>query len=210
MKGFVSPVLNHAAGAVLLGLAVFVLIATARLFFDGRRHLSEALRLKDSGARPTVIAELEDAVKAYVPGSPYPASAIRELEILAKGAEMRGDSMRATAIWEVSRRAILATRHFRQPFIDKLKKAEQEITRLRNVRGKGKPTESNPVERPEDPDPIASLLLFIGLMGWIGGAITICLKPRGKESQSVRFRVYTWTVCLSGLALWIAMAWIAG
>ncbi len=210
MRNPAPPALGRLAGVVLLGAVVLVATITGRLLLDGKRHLSEALRLKSSGDRRAAVTELEDAAKAYVPGSPYPTSALRELAIFAKAAEMRGETTRAASIWEVTRRAILATRHFSQPHTVQLENAEREISRLRSDQGGASGASTNPIERPKDPNPIASMLLFVGLITWAGGAIVICLTPRRVEVNSQRIHHVAWAACLCGLALWLLMAWIAG
>ena len=90
---------------VLLGAAVVVAVATVRLIHSGHQRFHEARRFIDSGARDRAIVSLEDAAKAYVPGRPYTKSAIRELAIMARAAEMRGEIDRAAATWEVLRRS---------------------------------------------------------------------------------------------------------
>ncbi|MCP4675011.1 MAG: hypothetical protein GY854_05800 [Deltaproteobacteria bacterium] len=209
MRNPASPAPGRLAGVVLLGAVVLVATITGRLLIDGKRHFDEALRLKSSGDREAAVTELEDAAKAYVPGSPYPTSALRELAILAKAAEMRGETVRAAAVWEVTRRAILATRHFSQPHAAQLENAETEITRLRSDQGGTRGTSTNPIERPTDPNPFASMLLFVGLVTWAGGAILLCLTPSRDEANNPRIRRAAWIVCLGGLALWLLMAWIA-
>jgi hypothetical protein len=210
VSDFHSQAAGRIASFVLLGLAVLVLTATGRLFYEGGYHLKEAMRLQRSNDRKAAIVELEDAAKAYVPGSPYPKIALRELEVLAKSAEMRGDMLQATVTWEVARRAVLATRHFFQPHEEQLESSEREIARLRKKKDAQNKSASEPGLRPKDPNPFASLLLFLGLIGWLGGAIALCLIPLRADSAGSGIRHYAWIACFGGLALWVAMAWIAG
>ena len=192
---------------VLLGAAVVVAVATVRLIHNGRQHFQEARRFIDSGARDRAVASLEDAAKAYVPGSPYTKRAIRELAIMARAAEMRGELDRAAAIWEVLRRSILATRHFYQPNSPALETAERAIKRLAWERSPESPGEEL-MDRPKDPSPLASLLLFISLLSWIGGASAIALKPTHKDGRPLVARTYAWSACLGGLCMWLVMAWV--
>ncbi|MCP4198929.1 MAG: hypothetical protein GY762_17435 [Proteobacteria bacterium] len=206
-SGFVGRI----GGAVLGAVSVMVIIATVRLVLSGRQHLEEAMRLQDANDSDRAIAEFEDTVRAYVPGSPYPSKALRELDILAKGAEMRGDVDRARSILEVTRRAILSTRHVRQPFDDRLQATEKSILRL-VTRHRGLPTNGagRLITRPSDPGPTASILLFIGLLCWAGGGIGLLLQPKSAANSSMPSPFVALIVSLAGLATWIAMAWIAG
>jgi hypothetical protein len=188
-----------------------VIMATVRLVLSGRQHLEEAMRLQDANDSDGAIAAFEDTVRAYVPGSPYPSKALRELEILAKGAEMRGDVDRARSILEVTRRAILSTRHVRQPFDDRLQATEKSILRL-VTQPKGLPANGagSLITRPNDPAPTVSILLLIGLLCWAGGGIGLLLQPKSAVDSNVTSPFVALIVSLAGLATWITMAWIAG
>ena len=195
------------ASYILLGVAVVIAAATVRLVYSGQRHIQTAIHHMEIGDRDAAVASLEDAAKAYVPGSPYTKEALRELAIMAKAAEMRGELNRAAAIWEVTRRSILATRHFFQPSGNTLERAEGAIERLSKVRH---PEHEAPnlTARPENPSPLGSLLLFLGLISWIIGASLIALKPRSKTGGLLVSPTYAWSACLGGLGMWLIMAWI--
>jgi hypothetical protein len=193
---------------VLLASALLVATITIKLLLDGRSHLRRAHERLEVDDLVSAVAELEDAVKSYVPGSRYSLEALREMEILAKGSEMRGNVEEAATIWETVRRGILATRHFIQPYSAQLVVAERALSRLRSatvVDGS-----LGPAKRPDDPSPFASLCLFLGLGSWISGALFLCYVPAQKKKGEMNSRTYAWILCLSGLCLWILMAWIAG
>ncbi len=195
-------------GYLLLGGALWTAVITGRLLADGSHHLKKAVQTRDAGDRAAAVASLEDAAKAYFPGSPYPGKALRELGIMARAAEMRGETERAVAIWEVIRRAVLATRHFRQPNEATLETAEQNLRRLRSAAPAPAPREADPAARPEDPSPLGSLALFLGLVGWVLGATWITLRPRRTDGSLLVPMSYAWVGCLGGLVLWGLMAWI--
>ena len=199
------------AGSALLAVSIFVGLTTARLVLDGRRHLAEARGLAGEDRRREAIAALEDAARAYVPGSPYPDRALDRLAIMAKAAEMRGDRALAASVWESIRRSILASRHVIQPNRRRLEEAEREIGRLASASGSGPPDDAA-TARPADPSPAASILLLLGLAAWISGAAAICLSPRsrgGSPRGRSGLTAAAWAACLAGLALWIAMSWLA-
>jgi hypothetical protein len=207
LSGFAGRV----GGAVLFAVAVMVTVVTVRLVLAGRQHLEEATRLQDANDTDGAIAAFEDTVRSYVPGSPYPSKALRELDILAKGAEMRGEVDTARSILEVTRRAILSTRHVRQPFDDRLQSTEKTILRL-VTQNKGLPEKSaeSLVARPSDPGAAVSMLLFIGLLCWVGGGIGLLFQPKRAADNYLTSPFTALIVSLAGLATWIVMAWIAG
>ncbi len=202
--------LGRIIGWVLLALATFVITATFRLYSDGRRHLQEAMRRLNAGDSRMAVAEFEDAAKAYLPGSPYPKRALRELAILAKSAEMRGDPILAATIWEAARRAILATRHVFQPHESELLAAEKEIVNLRSDQNSNSVQKAKLIARPSDPPFVASLLLFFGLLSWMLGAILLLvLGHRRKADHEHRLKA-AWAASLGGLGLWLTMAYWVG
>jgi hypothetical protein len=202
---------GRVGGAVLLAVAIVVITATVRLFLSGRQHLEEAMRFRDANDSMRAIAKLEDTVRDYMPGSPYPAKALRELDILAKGAEMRGDVDRTLSILEVTRRAILSTRHVRQPFSDRLRATEKAMVRLVTQQKDAlKGDVGKLVARPSDPAPVVSILLFVGLLCWAGGGIGLFLQAKSSPKSNMNASFVALIVSLGGLVTWIAMTWIAG
>ena len=109
---------------MLLGLGAFLAVATVRVLLDGRRHMEEAQKLSRSGDATAAFAAYEDAARAYVPGSPYPEKALREMTLMAQGAHMRGEIESARERWRSVRRSVLATRHVLIPHEDYLVRDE--------------------------------------------------------------------------------------
>ena len=208
-----SQALRRALGAVLLGIAAVVALATGRMIRDGGSRFDEGRRLADAHDVYGAAAAFEDAARCYAPGSPYPAKAIDRLSIMAKGAEMRGDTELSLYLWEVVRRSILSTRHVWQPSGDALERAEHAIVKLR-AKDATDAAESNPAAartappRPKDPSPFASILVFAGLLAWIAGSVWLCAAPKTEAGRSGR-RI-AWACAAGGTALWIIMAWFAG
>jgi hypothetical protein len=100
-----------------------------------------------------------------------------------------------------------------QPNRDILARAERELRRLRNPSGRTDPGQhTDPATRPDDPSPMASILLFAGLLGWIGGSLALLALPRREQGQrsGAITRLLAWAACLGGLVLWVAMSWAAG
>jgi hypothetical protein len=108
---------------------------------------------------------------------------------------------------------VLSTRHLAQPNRDLLERAERELERLSPVGRKSvSGSAANPAARPEDPSPTASILLFAGLLVWVGGALALLVRPaRAQPGRRLAIgRLVSWAACLGGLILWLAMSWIAG
>ena len=192
-------------GVFALGIALLIGTTTVRLVIEGKQHLDEGRIQKGQGDLFRATTAFEDAAKAYVPFSPYHLRGLRELEIMAKGATMRGENERALAIWEITRRSVLASRHFWQPNEHILVRAEQAITNLRSLESHGKTTTMSPIARPKDPSPLGSILLFLGFLLWTGGAATLCLGYHHTRSWRSN---WVWAATALGLSTWLIMAWL--
>ena len=194
-------------GYAFLTIAVVLATLTLRLMSDGNARLEEAERAMEKGDRPAAVVALEDAAKAYVPGGLHVQRALRELAVLARAAEMRGDETLALKTWEVIRRSILATRHLFQPNSEALEEAEHAVMRLRRQGKQDSPSEL--IRRPDDPSPLLSALLFVGLAAWIFGAAFWALGPKRKDGAPRLSSVVSVSICLGGLALWLlAVRWV--
>jgi len=189
----------------LLFLAIFLGICTGRVFLDGSRHLNKGEKLRRTLNLTGAFAEFEDAARAYFPGSPFPRQALLRMERMAKSMQMRGATDEAIESFQKIRRAILSTRHIAQPNRDILTRVETVLERSRN--DKDKKLSNTMIVRFEDPSPVASLLLTLGLLAWIAGAAGLCLILPGALKGS-KGRNTLWIITIGGLTLWISMAWI--
>ncbi len=196
-------------GGVLLGLAAFIAIVTARVYLDGKSNFEIARRFDREGESQRAVASFEDAARSYFPGSPYPERALDRLTIKAKAAQMRGDVADAVNIWESIRRSVLSTRHVVQPNKDILERAERAIVSLQALESHPEGSRgTSRIARPRDPSPIASIILFGGLILWIGGAAALCVIPRAK-ARSMGLRALAWVACLVGLGTWLVICALA-
>jgi hypothetical protein len=201
---------SKAAAIALLGLGLLVGALTVRLLHQARAHLEAGLAAVASGDIDIARIELEDAAKAYVPASPYPARALAELAILARTAEMRGDVGQALFTWEVLRRSVLATRHLVIPNPKALEEAEAEIVRLRRTTGMEGAQASAAVARPVDPSTPLTLLLVLSFGAWVLGAAALCAGAGKKDGLVLAHlpgaRRLALGLSLAGLALWLVLS----
>jgi hypothetical protein len=199
--------LVRGAGYVLLSIAAVTAAMTLRLMSDGSERLSEASRAMEKGDRAAAVAALEDAAKAYVPGGRHVPRALRELCVMARAAEMRGEDKAALKIWEVVRRAVLATRHFFQPNKETLIEAEKAVVRIRQ-KEQLRVSPETLVKRPDDPSALLSLLLFFGFSAWMTGACLLILRPSRKDGTAWISLPVSAVICFGGVALWLSAAWL--
>jgi hypothetical protein len=202
-QGF-SVVLRFKRGPlvrVLLSAALFtglgVAVLSFRLYLDGKRHYESAKASQADGKSwQTVVQTYENAAKTYFPGNPYPTRAFWELSVLAKSAEMRGDTRQAMYVWEVIRRSAVSQRHFSQPFEQYLATARAKLQGLRFAKN----AENLENDGLEDPSSLGVILLWAGLLIWIGGALLAIWSTGNRERLA-------FTVASSlGIVVWILSA----
>jgi hypothetical protein len=191
-----APLLRFLASAALfVGLGMAVL--SGRLFLDGKRHYENAKQAQADGESWRMIVQTyENAAKTYFPGNPYPQRALRELSILARSAEMRGDTRQAVYVWEVIRRSAVSQRHVSQPFKSYLAEAHARLDHLRTTKNEG----SIEKDGLEDPSTAGVILLWFGLLIWISGAL-LAIWSQGKRARLV-FVVSS----MAGAIVWILSA----
>ncbi len=206
MKTDMGQTVSRIIGYVLLAIAVTICVSVLRMMTDGSRKLLDAERAMEKNDRLTAIEFLEDAAKAYVPGSRHVIRAHRELILLAKAAEIRGDQQTAIKAWESLRRSVIATRHIFQPNADVLKNANQAIVRIRTEQSPDFPP-NDLIALPKDPLPFFSIMMFLGLLFWITGATLYTLRPMKKDNSFWISPVYSGITCIAGLAAWLLAVW---
>ena len=193
-RRFWSPVIS-----AMLFVGMGVAILTVRLFSDGRQQY-EAAEMAYSSGEPwrKMVLHYENAAKTYFPGNPYSKRAFWRLSILAKSAQMRGDSQRARYIWEVIRRSAVSQRYVIQPFAVYEQEAKRQISLIRT----GHPDMSGG-DKIISPSAVWSVLLWFGLLTWIVGT-AVCIFV-----TDWRRKLYPGAISALGLVLWILAAVLA-
>jgi hypothetical protein len=198
-------------GYALLGTGIAIAAITFKLTTVGNASLKESEDALAKGDRDGAIEALTDAAKAYVPGARHVGVAQRNLAVIARAAEIRGDDNTALKAWDALRRSILSVRHVFQPFEDTLKEAEKSIIRIREKEPLSVSLEAM-VKRPEDPSVVLSITLFVGLVFWIAGALFWIVRPKGVHQDRmpwIRPRLCV-AISFAGLAAWVLSAFLIG
>jgi hypothetical protein len=165
---------------LLVGLAVAVV--GIRLVADARAAFREGAAAADRGATEEAIRGYADAIRLYVPGSPYARAGLERLEALAAAAEGRGELETARHALEAARGALLGTRSFYTPFADRLPALTARLARLLAALegprvAPGATAEARiawhaeRLARPPGPAPAAALAALVGFAIWLGAAV---------------------------------------
>ena len=193
-RRFRSPLIS-----VMLFAGMGIAILTVRLFSDGRQQY-EAAEMASSSGDPwrKMVMHYENAAKTYFPGNPYSKRAFWRLSILAKSAQMRGDSKRARYIWEVIRRSAVSQRYLVQPFAQYEREAQHQISLIRT--GRSNAIVSDVII---SPTVLWSILIWIGLLIWIAG-VSLCIF-----AVEWRRKLYSGAISVLGLITWVVAAVLA-
>ncbi|MGK0359447.1 MAG: hypothetical protein ACI9U2_001749 [Bradymonadia bacterium] len=163
-----------------LALALVLSVVVGRVWFDARTQLETAQQRK--GAER--LDRLQWAMRAYLPGTSAPREAADAIQAFAETAEAAGKIEDALGAWRRLRGGILATRHLWSPFGDRLSHVNTRIADLTaslqsrsgaaSIRGRDRATlvADHLALLQLDATPKAgwSVAVFLGFLGWVGGA----------------------------------------
>ena len=205
MKGIVAttgrrrPPVSGYALPLVLGVATLAVVYGR---FVVQAH--DAVRAARVSARAGDSAEATryylDALRAYVPGSPFQRQALDGLAQLAASARAAGDASEERRAWEAMRVGLLSTRSFYTPDRSRFDEANHRLAELdgearfppadlENVwaraRGLGAGRSGGlPAGASPGPAVAATLVALIGLAIWVG-AIVLLIR-RGVERSPRR------------------------
>src|SRR5690606_23924231 len=138
------------------------------------------------------------------------------LEELATQAQAAGDRTTALAAWQGIRTSALATRHVTIPFQDRLERANQHLAELmagldaESAAGAARAAPAGWYRQRLDHDEAPALgwtvLAFVGMAGWLGGAALFAW--RGVDAEE---RLRTRVAAVSGLLVAVGLlVWLFG
>jgi len=167
---------------IAIGMTLALAVVAVRLVVDARSALHAGEMSEARGDRLEAIRHYQDAVRLYLPASPYVRAALDRLEALVAAAAQAGDGPGVRAALEAERAAILATRSLYVPNGSRLPDIEHRLARLlaatedRSV-APGVSFEARAawhlerLTRRPGPALPQVLLALAGLGLWVGGAV---------------------------------------
>ncbi|HEY6880526.1 MAG TPA: hypothetical protein VI299_21025 [Polyangiales bacterium] len=206
--------IQRALAVALASLAVLSLVMTARALLESRAEGARATHALSAGQLDDAIVHLRDSARWDAPFNPYAADSRARLEQLAQASESRGDPARALSAYRSLHAAIQATRSFYMPHADQLARADEKIASLM-AREPPAPIDAQRSEaerkadylallQAHDPNPLGVLLAFLGLVTWVGSAVTFVSWGVDREGRILRAVAKRSVLCL--LLGWIAFA----
>lgn len=194
--------------------ACVLAVIVARVWTNGRAEWAQA----QSSQGIERLDRLQWAMRWYLPGAQAPRNAADALSQAARDAEQAGRPAQALAAWRRLRGGILTTRHLWSPFGDRLPVVNQRIAALvadqqlasgaATIRGRDRATlvadHLALLEADPTPEPGWGVMVFLGFLGWAGGAawtIRQGLTAQGKIRRTRFLRGLAFT--LACFAVWV-------
>ena len=168
-----------------LGIAALTLVY-GRLLFQARGAVQAARVAAANGDVAEATRSHLDALRAYVPGSPFERQALKGLGQIAADAARTGDRAVERRALEAVRAGLLGTRSLYVPYRSVLADANRRLYAL-DASEAFPPVDPKRmvIERPPAPGPaiVATLVALGGFAAWIGGIILFI--RRGVERAAI-------------------------
>jgi hypothetical protein len=203
---------------ILTGVAlvvVFLFMVWARVFFgsmqacgEGEIHLQKAQYIR-------AITFFDRSMHWYTPFNPYVRKSARHLWKISRDAQVRGDIRLALIAVRTIKRGFVSARSFYPPGWNWIEKCDLRIFELLKIEQDRngnlidvKTVKDSILDDPQvrGPDIFWSIMLLIGVLGWIGSVIAFLLSGY-QSSQEIKvlnvsnFKwIALWAVCF---AVWI-------
>ncbi len=192
----------------VVGIVLALAVVTGRLLVDSRAAYQAGARAELEDKPRDAIRQYQDAIRLYVPGSPFVRDALDRLEALAASAMAAHDVTLARAALEAERGALLATRSVYTPHASRLPAVEQQLARLLALSEEPGPDlaaraawHAERLARRPGPALIYVTMALVGLALWVGGSVVFF--TRGLDAG---LRMRRLPAALSGMAFALGMA----
>ena len=210
MQDSSQPKRHRVSDKVLKAASLVVLILLllwGRAFYSSMQDYKTGETLFRENQTVRAVTYFDRALHWYAPLSPYAERAAKRLWEIGEKAESDGDTRMARIAFESIRSGFYAASHLLVPGRSWIERADSKLEAL------GKRTEKS-AGKPKDPhpDPIWSVVVVTGFLGWIGSAAAWIHFVLGRKEPSRAWVtkpgvwIGTGLVCFSLWILGMAMA----
>jgi len=179
--------------SVAIGLALVVLtLVWTRAFFVSMHAYQEGEEYFKKQQHIKAITFFDRSIHWYTPLNPYVHKSAQRLWEICAQAEQQGDFQLALIATRTIRRGFLAARSFYTPGREWIDRCDTKIASLMNQESKtprlrGAAEVSVPPQASPEPDVFWTLMIEVGLIGWIGSVIGFLMLGL-TGGQTVSFR----------------------
>lgn len=212
---------RHKLVAISLVMGFVLLALYTKVYLSSQSEYRKAVEASQRQEVKTAITHYQRSIQWYAPLNRYVVDSAQGLWKIGQGAEGRGDGELALEAYRALRSGLLSTRSLYTPHAGWLERCNERIAVLEAAKrptskaNQGKSFEERKAERlhllrkTHAPDPFWSVVLEVGFLGWIGGAVGFIFQAITQEGRLHRRKALGWggliVICY---ALWvIGMAW---
>ena len=206
MQGNFSPVKRSALNVIVKAASVAVLlllILWGRVFYGSMQDYKTGEALLKENQIIRAITYFDRSLHWYAPVNPYVERSVKRLWEIGERAEREKDTRLARIAYESIRNGFYGASHVFRPGQDWIQRAESKIHALSALQGRGGPA---PSKKDPQPDVLWSVVVVIGLVGWIGSLVGFgsCVFRNKEGSKGVTRKSILWIVASAMcFGLWI-------
>ena len=196
--------------AVGLCLVVFAVVCV-RAFYGSMHAYQQGAAYLEKHQYIKAITFFDRSIHWYTPFNPYISKSAQHLWEIGVKAEQQGDVQLALIAVRTIRRGFLGTRSFYVPGEHWISKCDRKIVSLMAKGSGGQDMKGNTAlsfstQRSQEPDVFWTLILEVGLLGWIGSAIGFLMYGLAKgQTPKLRSRsaIFWGVMIIIFYTLWI-------
>jgi hypothetical protein len=192
-------------------IAVLFLIVWVRVYWGSYQNYREGMVHLENQASIRAITYFDRSIHWYTPLNPWVRKSAERLWEIGEQAEQIEDTRLALIAYRTIRQGFYAARSVYQPGKDWIRRAEDRIDLLLREEA-GRPVQPLESQLAKDPDVFWSLMVLLGLFGWVGSVFAFIMAQWGpwRERENLLSRRSLWVAGFLGfLALWFAGMWLA-
>ena len=206
MQGNFSPVKRSALNVIVKAASVAVLlllILWGRVFYGSMQDYKTGEALLKENQIIRAITYFDRSIHWYAPLNPYVERSAKRLWEIGQRAEQEKDTRLALIAYESIRNGFHGASHVFRPGQDWIQRAESKIHALSALQERGG---TAPSKKDPQPDVLWSVVVVIGLVGWIGSLVGFgsCVFRNKEGSEGITRKSILW-IAASAMCfgLWI-------
>jgi hypothetical protein len=186
---------------------VLLLIVWGRVYYGSCQSYREGMAHLENQELVRAVTYFDRSIHWYTPFNPWVRKSSQRLWEIGENAERDGDTRLALIAYRTIRQGFYAARSVYQPGKDWIRRSEQRIAQLvRQETGALPP--SLPSQEMQDPDVFWSIVVVLGLFGWVGSVSGFIMAQWGPWSERKSSKMAT-LLCTVGFLVFFAV-WMLG
>ena len=165
-------------------IVIFLVMVWASVFYGSMRAYQKGESCLKKGQYIKAITFFDRSIHWYAPFNPYIQRSAERLWEISKNARLNGDNLLSLIAVRTIKRGFLSARNFYTPgkgWIETCNLRIQELLMIeKGLKGSGNEMslDSSVLKelKVKDPDVMWSIILLIGLLGWIGSVIALIMS----------------------------------